>query len=103
MDKLVLVQEQGGNVTYDISGFRRIDIRDEAAELRQINPDTPELFSICVSFGLDGKGKHVLLGRYIDYQDAFAYYTELVSKLASGSTFISMVPGEDLEMPDRAG
>lgn len=44
----------------------------------------------------------MVLGRYVDYKDALAYYTALIAKLAAGSTFISMLPGEDREMQDRA-
>jgi len=103
MDKPILVQEQGGNITYNISGFKRIEIVDDAAAIQQANPEAPELFSIRVFFGLDGSGaENIILGRYVDYKDALTYYTELIAKLASGSTFISMLLGEDREIQDRA-
>lgn len=104
MDRPILVQEQGGNTTFDISGFKRIEIQDDIAELRLIDPDvSEELFSIRVFFQHEGKGaQNVILGRYVDYKDALTYYTSLISKLAAGSTFISMLPGEDLEQQDLA-
>lgn len=104
MDKAILVQEQGGNTTFDISGFKRIEIQDDMEALRLIRPEaTEELYSIRVFFEFEGRGgQNVVLGRYVDYKDALAYYTALIAKLAAGSTFISMLPGEDREMQERA-
>lgn len=104
MDKPILVQEQGGNTTFDISGFKRIEIQDDMQALRLIRPEaTEELYSIRVFFEFEGRGaQNVVLGRYADYKDSLTYYTSLISQLAAGSTFISMLPGEDREMQDRA-
>lgn len=98
------MQEQGGNTTFDISGFKRIEIQDDMQVLRLISPDaTEELYSIHVFFEFEGRGaQNVVLGRYADYKDALTYYTALISQLAAGSTFISMFPGEEREMQDRA-
>ncbi len=55
MNKPILVQEQGGNTTFDISGFKRIEIQDDMQALRLINPDaTEELYSIRVFFEFEG-------------------------------------------------
>ena len=102
MSDPILVQEQSGNITYNISGFKRIEIRDEAVEMRLVNQEAPGLFSIRAYFGHYGDGEAgIVLGRYLDYQGALTYYTALILKLAAGKTFISMLPGEDREIQDR--
>lgn len=102
MEGIVLVQEQGGNITYNITGFRRIEIRDDASEMRLVNADAPDLYSIRAFFGTEGSGESgIVLGRYMAYQDAVAYYSDLILKIAAGDSFISMVPGKDRELPER--
>ena len=102
MSGCVLVQEQSGNITYNLTGFKRIEIKDEAAEMRLVNPEASGLFSIRAYFGIAGDGETgVALGRYLDYKDALTYYTALILKLAEGQTFISMMPGQDRELQDR--
>lgn len=64
MDKAILVQEQGGNTTFDISGFKRIEIQDDMEALRLIRPEaTEELYSIRVFLNLrGGEGRTWSLG-----------------------------------------
>lgn len=103
--KRLLVQEQSGNITYDITGFKRIEIQDDLKSLHLINPEsTEELYSICACFNYEGTdGEKVVLGHYADYGDACSYYNDLIAKISAGNTFVSMVPGEDREIIEREG
>lgn len=102
MRKPILVQDQGGNTTFDISGFKRIEIQNDMEAARLVTPEAEGLYSIRVFFDFEGRGaQNITLGHYADYKDALAYYTSLIGKLATGSKFISMLPGEDREVQDR--
>ena len=96
----MLVQEQSGNITYDITGFKKIMICDDLAELRALDMvGEAALFSIRVFFMLDGNEKEgYILGRYGDYPAAIQAYELLLNAIVSGATFFSMVPQRDREI-----
>lgn len=96
----MLVQEQSGNITYDITGFKKLMICDDLVELRELEiVENAALFSIRVSFQTEGDGKEgQVLGRYGDYQAAIQAYELLLNAIISGAEFFSMVPKRDREI-----